>query len=240
MSKKYIVILRALGILDNNEIENILKNNLYNIITFPILKAETIYSKPINLNTSQAVLTTSSNAIKIFSQLSKKRNIPLYTVGSTSKKVAKRLGYKNVIDCQGDSVKMYYEVLKNCNKNNGDLIYIGAKSISFDIPKMLLDVGYKVKRYIVYRTREVNVIDNKFLNLIKLNKIKWIVLLSRKGASNFNKLFLNKIEFNQLMQIKFACLSENIAKELSIKIKFKFFPNHPTLSNLKSVITQNE
>ena len=67
-----------------------------------------------------------------------------------------------------------------------------------------------------------------------------IVLLSRKGASNFNKLFLNNIEFNQLKQIKFACLSENIAKELSSKIKFKFFPNHPTLSNLKSVITQNE
>jgi len=190
MSKKYIVILRALGILDNNEIENILKNNLYNIITFPILKAETIYSKPINLNKSQAVLTTSSNAIKIFSQLSKKRNIPLYTVGSTSKKVAEKLGYKNVIDCQGDSVKMFNVVLKSCNKNNGDLTYIGAKSISFDIPKMLLDVGYKVKRYIVYKTREVNVIDNKFLNLIKLKKIKWIVLLSRKGASNFNKLFL--------------------------------------------------
>ena len=116
MSKKYIVILRALGILDNTEIENILKNNLYNIITLPILKAETIYSKPINLNKSQAVLTTSSNAIKIFSQLSKKRNIPLYTVGSTSKIIAKRLGYKNVIDCQGDSVKMYNTVLKNCNK----------------------------------------------------------------------------------------------------------------------------
>ena len=157
-------------------------------MTFPILKIEHLYSKPINLHNAQALLTTSSNAIQIFSGLSKNRIIPIYTVGSTSKKLAKRLGFKNVIDCQGDSGKMFKKVLNNCSKNNGDLIYIGAKNISLDLPNMLRNVGYKVKRYIVYKTKEVEVMDKKFLNLIKLKKIKWIVLLSKKGASNFNKL----------------------------------------------------
>ena len=63
---------------------------------------------------------------------------------------------------------------------------------------MLRDVGYKVKRYIVYKTREVDVIDNKFLRLLELKKIKWIVLLSKKGASCFNKQLMNNIKFNQL------------------------------------------
>ena len=72
----------------------------------------------------------------------------------------------------------------------------------------------------------------KLKNLIKLKKIKWIVLLSKRGASNFNKLFLRNFNFSQFEKIKFACLSENIAKELNYKIKLKFFPNHPTL-NLK-------
>ena len=240
MCKKYIVILRASGISSNNTLEEHLKNNLYNIITFPILKVEILRSKPINPSGAQAVLTTSTNAIQIFSELSKNRNITIYTVGSTSKKVAETLGYKNVIDCQGDSVKMYKKVLNNCSKNNGDLIYISAESISLDLPRMLRDVGYKVKRYIVYKTREVDVINNKFLRLLELEKIKWIVLLSKKGASCFNKLVMKNIKFNQLEKIKFACLSESIATELNDKIKLKFFPEQPTLDGLKFIIMQNE
>ena len=240
MSKKYIVILRSSGIYSNNELEKTLRNNFYSIKTFSILKVEPVHCKSINHSGAQAVLTTSSNAIHILSEISKNRNITMYTVGSTSKKVAETLGYKNVIDCQGDSVKMYNKVLNNCSKNNGDLIYIGAESISLDLPKMLTDVGYKVKRYIVYKTREVDVIDNKFFELIEQKKIKWIVLLSKKGASSFNKLVMNNIKFNQLENINFACLSESIAKELSKRVKLKFFPKQPTLNKLKSIIIQNE
>ena len=76
--------------------------------------------------------------------------------------------------------------------------------------------------YIVYKTREVDVIDNKFFKLIE-QKIKWIVLLSRKGASSFNKLVINNIKFNQLENINFARLSESIAKELSKRVKLNIF-----------------
>ena len=154
--------------------------------------------------------------------------------------MAKKLGYKNVIDCQGDSVKMFQVILDNCSKNNGELIYIGAKNISLNLPRMLQKNGYKVKRYIIYKTKEVDVVHKKFLNLIKLEKVKWIVLLSKKGASNFNKLIVNDIKFDKIEKIKFACLSENIARELSNKIKLKFFPTSPILNKLKSTIMQNE
>ena len=240
MRKKYIVVLRASRISSNNKLEEIFKNNIYNIITFPILKVEILHSDPINPAGAQAVLTTSTNAIQIFSELSKNRKTTIYTVGSTSKEVAKNLGYKNVIDCEGDSVKMYNKVLNDCSKHNGDLVYIGADSISLDLPKMLRKVGFKVKRYIVYKTREVDMIDDKFLKLLEQKRIKWIVLLSKKGASCFNKLVMNNIKFNQLEKIKFACLSESIAAELNDRIKLKFFPEQPTLDRLKFIIMQNE
>ena len=72
MSVNYIVILRASGIQKSNELEDILKDCNYKIITFPILKIEQLYSKPIQLTNAQALLTTSSNAIQLFSELSKK------------------------------------------------------------------------------------------------------------------------------------------------------------------------
>ena len=105
---------------------------------------------------------------------------------------------------------------------------------------MLQDVGYEVKRYIVYKTKEVASINNNFLKLLKFKKIKWIVLLSKKGASSFNKLIVNNVKYSQLEGIRFACLSKNISSELSDKIKNKFFPLKPTLNKLKYVIMQNE
>ena len=71
------------------------------------------------------------------------------------KNVAKKLGYKNVIDCQGDSVKMYQVILDNCSKNNGELIYIGAKNISLNLPRMLQKNGYKVKGTLFIKLRKL-------------------------------------------------------------------------------------
>ena len=86
MNDNFLVIFESSGIVSNNEIEKILKNKLYNIISFPILHIDPLHKKPIKLKNAQAILTTSSNAIQIFSGLSNNRMIPLYTVGSTLKK----------------------------------------------------------------------------------------------------------------------------------------------------------
>ena len=94
-----MVILRASGIQKSNELEDILKDCNYKIITFPILKIEQLYSKPIQLTNAQALLTIFKCNTIIFRTL-KNRTIPIYTVGSSSKNVAKKLGYKNVIDCR--------------------------------------------------------------------------------------------------------------------------------------------
>ena len=241
MIEKYIVILRSSGLLHNDELASTLKKSGYNNIkTFSILKVGRVRSKPINLSNTQAVLTTSSNSIQVLAALKKNRNIPLFTVGSTSKVIAKKFGFKNVIDCKGDSVKMYNVILSRVSKNKGKLVYIGAESLSLDLPMMLRKAGYEIKRYIVYKTKEVSVINNNFLNLLKLKKIEWILLLSKKGAFSFNKLVVDKVEHSQLEKIKFACLSKNISLELSEKLKYKFFPVQPTLNKLVSTIMQNE
>ena len=71
MNKSYIIVLRSLGTMYNDELEKVLKNMHYEVLTFPILKIKYLYSKPINLPNAQALLTTSSNAIQIFSGFQK-------------------------------------------------------------------------------------------------------------------------------------------------------------------------
>ena len=240
MCKKFIVIFRALSNFPNNELEKLLNRTKYSIITLPILKIENIYTKPINTLKAQAILVTSANGLYNLSKLSRDRSIKIFTVGSVSKKLAKELGFKNVIDCDGDSVKMFDVVVKNTTKECGKLLYVGAESISVNLPEMLTKIGYEVKRYVVYKTKELEMIDSKFISLIKLKKVKWIVLLSKKGALNFNRLIGKCLSLDYFSDVKFACLSSNIADELSDNIHSKFFPQKPSLNDLKYVILNNE
>ena len=240
MIKKFIVIFKSIGNFKNNELDSLLNKTIYNVISLPILKVVNIHCDPISTNGSQAILITSANGLYRLSELSYDRTTKLFAVGKTTKKLAKKLGYKNVIDCEGDSGKMFNMVLKQTCKELGHLIYVGAKDISLDIPKMLKEVGYKVKRFVVYKTNNVDVIDSKFVNLLKLNKIKWIVLLSEKGAYNFNRLVEKDINLKYFLNVKFACLSKKVANKLSRRIISKFYPSNPSLDELKYIIMKNE
>jgi len=240
MRKKTVVIFRSFGNILNNELENILSKKNFEVLTFPILKIEKNYSKPISTFKTQAVLLTSSNGLYYFSKLSNNKLIKIFTVGSSTRKLAFKLGYKNVIDCNGDSVKMINIVKNNTLKENGKLIFVGAKDISVDMPKMLINLGYQVERYIVYKTKDLQVMDKKFISLIKLKRVDWIVLLSNKGAANFYRLSKKYLNVSFLSNIKFAFLSKNIAQELPESIIYKFFPRKPSINNLKNIILKKE
>ena len=240
MDKKLVAIFKSQGKFTNHEVENTFSRFIYPIMVFPILYIEDVPCEKISISNVQAILITSTNSLYYLSKLYKERNIKVFTVGSSSYKLAKKLGFKNVIDCAGDSVKMLNVVIEKTTKKSGSLLYLGAKEVSVDLTGVLENLGYNIKRYVVYKSREVKVPNKNFFNLIKLKKISWIVLLSRKGAANFSKLFLNKFSINYFKYIKFACLSENVSNALSNKIKLKYYPDIPSLENLKSTILQNE
>ncbi len=240
MNEKNLIIFRALGNFENDQLKILMKDTNYQIITYPILKVINIYSKPIDIENAQAVLVTSSNGIYNLANLSNNRSVKIFTIGSSTKNLSEKLGYKNVIDCDGDSVKMYEVVIKNTKIADGSLIYVGADNISVDLPNMFKKAGYRVRRYIVYKTEELKVIDKNFIAMIKDRKVSWVVLLSRKGAANFYNLVKKYIKLNYFSDVKFACLSKKIADELPNSIAYKYVPNKPSLDNLKNMIIMNK
>ena len=78
--------------------------------------------------TQNLLLTLQLKRLYYFSKLSDDKLIKIFTVGSSTKKLALELGYKNVIDCNGDSVKMFKVVIENTIKEKWKLIYVGAKT----------------------------------------------------------------------------------------------------------------
>merc|ERR1712070_647329 len=99
--------------------------------------------------------------------------------------------------------------------NKGSIIYAGAKEISFNLPKELRLLGYKVKRYKIYSSEAINQFSSNFLHLVKKRNVSWIVLLSSKGAKAFQANAEKTFNKEDLSFINFACISSNVAKNLN-------------------------
>ena len=241
--KKHIIIFRANGPLKNTYLTDKLKKLNYKIKSYPILTVKKIYKKEIKINNSDIVITTSFNSIYYLSQLTKDRIFNLYTLGKAATLLAKKLGFKNIIECNGDSGNMLLSFIRN-NKNNlmnrGNVIYVGAKEISFNLPGELNKLGYKVKRYKVYSSEAINQFSSNFVDLVKKKNVSWIVLLSSKGAKAFQANAKKAFDKEELSYINFACISSNVAKNLNKKHLKIFYPEKPNLNFIKKVISQYE
>ena len=240
---KYIIIFRAIGPLKNTYLADKLAKLNYKIKDYPILNVKKIYTKEIKINDNDVVITSSFNGIYYLSQLTQNRIFILYTLGKAATLLAKELGFKNIIECTGDSGSILLKFIKN-NKskifNKGNIIYAGAKEISFNLPKELGCLGYKVKRYKIYSTEAINQFSSNFLNLVKNRNVSWIVLLSSKGAKAFQANAKKALNKEDLSFINFACISANVAKSLNKKYMKTFYPEISNISFIKKIILQYE
>ena len=110
---KYIIIFRASGPLKNTYLVDKLARLNYKIEDYPILNVKKIYTKEIKINDNDVVITSSFNSIYYLSQLTQNRIFILYTLGKAATLLAKKLGFKNIIECTGDSGNMLLDFIKN-------------------------------------------------------------------------------------------------------------------------------
>ena len=241
MKKKYIIILRSSGPKINIFLERHIKLLNYFVKTYPILDMLPLRKRKILTNNAQAVCTSSINGIFLLSKLTEDRKIKLFTMGNSSKRIAQDLGFKNIIDCSGDSDRMLELIFENTVKGQGEIIYAGANTISVDFPQILASYGYNVKRYILYKTFNTKCLQDDLIKIVSKNNLEWIVLLSKKGARNCFRLLSKKFSLSKINSIKFLCLSPNVANSLSKKVVNKFYPNKPNIDELiKIIIRENK
>ena len=237
--EKHIIIFRASGPLKNNYLNKKLEELNYTIKDYPILNIKKIYYKEIKVKDNDIVITSSFNSIYYLSTLTPNRNFCLYTLGQAASLLAKKLGFKNIIECSGDSgniLKKFIKYNKNRKVNMGNIIYAGAQSISFDLPKELSLLGYKVKRYKIYSSEAINQLSSSFIKLVKNRNVSWVVLLSSKGAKAFSANAKKIFSKEDLSYIHFVCISSNVAKNLNKKYFKTFYPETPNVNFIKKII----
>ena len=200
-------------------IENLIK--LGHVVThLPVIKIEKLETKKINLQNYQAVIFTSSNAIRFMNIERFNSKIKCFCVGKSTELMAKQAGFINIYTSEGTVDSLIELVVRTLDSKSGKLLYLSSEFISKDLDKDLIKSGYLVDRISNYTSLSVETIDKKILNFFEKKPPDVFFIYSSKSAQNLFNLINKYSLLNVVTQSNLMCISEKVLLVLK-KIKWK-------------------
>ena len=193
----------------------------------PVIKIEKLETKKIDLLNYQAVIFTSSNAIRFMNIEKFNSKIKCFCVGRATEFTAKQVGFVNTYSSEGTVDSLIELIIRTLDRKFGKLLYLSSEFISKDLDKDLINAGYSVDRILNYTSMPVEEIDKKTLNYFEKNPPDVIFIYSSKSAKNLFKLINKYSLLNVVTQSNLMCISEKVLlvlKQIKWKKVFVFSP----------------
>ena len=207
-------------------IQNLIK--LGHVVThLPVIKIEKLGTEKINLLNYQAVIFTSSNAIRFMNIEKFNSKIKCFCVGKVTEFTAKQVGFINTYTSEGTVDSLIELIVRTLESKTGKLLYLSSEFISKDLDKDLTNAGYAVDRISNYTSLPVEEIDKKTLNFFENKTPDVIFVYSSKSAKNLFNLINKYALLNVVTQSNLMCISEKVLlvlKQIKWKNVFIFSP----------------
>ncbi len=207
-------------------IENLIK--LGHVVThLPVIKIEKLETKKINLLNYQAVIFTSSNAIKFMNIEKFNSKIKCFCVGKATQLTARQVGFLNTYTSEGTVNSLIELIMRTLDSKSGKLLYLSSEFISKDLDKDLVGSGYSVDRISNYTSLPVKEIDKRILDFFKKKPPDVIFIYSSISAKNLFNLINKYSLLNVVTQTNLMCISEkvlSVLKQIKWKKVFVFSP----------------
>jgi len=213
-------------------IENLIK--LGHLVThLPVIKIEKLKTKKIDLLNYQAVIFTSSNAIKFMNIEKFNSKIKCFCVGKNTELTAKKKGFVNTYSSEGTVDSLIELIIRILDFKSGKLLYLSSEFISKDLDSDLFKAGYSVDRISNYTSLPIEQIDETKLNFLKKNPPDVFFIYSSKSAKNLFNLINKYSLLNIVTHSNLMCISEKVLlllKQIKWKKEFIFSPGEEELS----------
>ena len=207
-------------------IKNLIK--LGNSVThLPVIKIEKLETKKVNLLNYQAIIFTSSNAVKFMNIEKFNSKIKCFCVGKATEFTAKKNGFINTYSSEGTVDSLIELVIRTLDNKSEKLLYLSSEFISKDLDKDLINAGYSVDRISNYTSLPIEEIDKKTLNFLEKNPPDAIFIYSSRSAKNLFNLINKYSLLNVVTQSNLMCISEKVLlvlKQIKWKKVFVFSP----------------
>ena len=206
--------------------ENLIKLG-HEVTHLPVIKIEKLKTKKINLINYQAVIFTSSNAIRFMNIETFNSKIKCFCVGKATELTAKQVGFINTYTSEGTVDSLIELIISTLDSKSGKLLYLSSEFISRDLDKDLMTAGYSVDRVSNYTSVPVEKVDKETLDFFEKKPPDVIFIYSSRSAKNLFNLINKYSLLNVVTQSNLMCISEKVLlvlKQIKFKKVFVFSP----------------
>ncbi len=102
---------------------------------------------------AQAVLCTSTNAVRALARLTLERAVPLFAVGEASAARARDEGFARVLSADGSVADLAGLVRDRLRPDKGRLLHVAGSILAGDLAGALRAAGFAVERAVLYEAR---------------------------------------------------------------------------------------
>ena len=193
----------------------------------PVIKIEKLKTKKINLLNYQAIIFTSSNAIKFMDVEKFNSKIKCFCVGVATELTARQIGFTNTYTSGGTVNSLIELIIRTLDSKSGKLLYLSSEFISRDLDKDLMTAGYSVDRVSNYTSVPVEKVDKETLDFFEKKPPDVIFIYSSRSAKNLFNLINKYSLLNVVTQSNLMCISEKVLlvlKQIKFKKVFVFSP----------------
>lgn len=138
----------------------------------------------------QAIIFTSANAIRLFSNMCDERNVPIYCVGDSSAYVAKQQGFTTIYSASGDVEDLQELITKSCKQDKGKLVHIAGSVQAGDLKTALESKGFSVERILAYEAKPAEMLPDAARTALLNCEIDAVLFYSKRSMQIFEELLL--------------------------------------------------
>ena len=214
----HILLTRSLE--DSKDLIFKFKSNGFKVSLLPLLQFNKVSYKNINFPSLDAIIFTSSNAIKFLELKNINKNILCFCVGSSTEKTARLKGFQKVFAADGNVRNLKELVEQNLMSKGKKILYVSGEIVSYPLDKELLLKGYNVNRLVNYSVRHNKKLDLSFLNLLRKDMPDLVYVYSENSAKSFLNLIKKYELVDYWMNTNLMCIGEKTSSVLNT-IKWK-------------------
>ena len=175
-------------------LESVLKTRGFLVWRQPLLQLQAVDLRPEQeriVRSAQAVLLTSANAARFLSVAANLQRVPVFAVGEASARAARKYGWQNVMQAQGDRKSLIRTVCRHFSPRSGVLLHAAGHHLAGgpqELQKELQTHGFAVETVTMYRASPVGRLDPAVLRALTKHEIDAVTLFSARSARIFLRL----------------------------------------------------
>jgi len=196
------------------------KSNGFRVSNLPLLEINKLDYNKIKIYNHDAIIFTSSNAIRFLELKNINKNILCFCVGSSTEKTARLNGFQQVFAADGNVRNLKELVQQNLSLKDNKILYVSGDIVSYPLDKDLISEGYNVVRLINYTVSHNKNLDLTFLESLKKDMPNIVYVYSENSAKSFLNLIKKYELVDYWMNTNLMCIGEKTSSVLNV-IKWK-------------------